>query len=232
MNVRIWLILPCIAGLLLGGRPSLKKARTPPPSPIDQMIHEAEQEKRNSPEPKASAGSLYTPRAPLANFTREFRAEGVNDLVTVLVSDHTSAVTNGTTNTQRKASSTGSVQIPLGKTLGNGLSTTISGNNQLQGQGTTLRNSTLTASVTVRVTHVLQGGTMVVEGMKQIDVNSEHQWVSIRGVIRAKDLTPANTVNSDQVANMELKVNGKGVINDYIRRPNLLYRILNGILPF
>ena len=73
---------------------------------------------------------------------------------------------------------------------------------------------------------------MVVEGMKQIDVNAEHQWVSLRGVIRAKDLTPANTVNSDQVANIELRVNGKGVVNDYIRRPNLLYRILNGIIPF
>ncbi|HEY3744391.1 MAG TPA: flagellar basal body L-ring protein FlgH [Bryobacteraceae bacterium] len=216
--------------LLSAGGPSLKKAKLPPPSPIDQMIHEAEREKREIPKP--SPGSLYSSRAPLANFTREFRAEDVNDLVTVLVSDNTSAVTNGTTNTQRKSSSTATFQFPLGQTLGNGLSTTLTGNNQLQGQGTTLRNSTLTASLTVRVTHVLPGGTMVVEGMKQIDVNSEHQWVSIRGVIRARDLTPANTVNSDQVADMELKVNGKGVVNDYIKRPNLLYRILNGMLPF
>jgi flagellar L-ring protein precursor FlgH len=211
---------------------AVKKPKSTPPSPIDQMIHESEQESRNRPTPKASPGSLYSPTARFANFTREFRAEGVNDLVTVLVSDNTSAVTNGTTNAQRKSSSAVTLQIPLGQTLGNGLSTTMTGNNQLQGQGTTLRNSTLTASVTVRVTHVLSGGTMVVEGLKQIDVNSEHQWVSLRGVIRPKDLTPANTVNSDQVADMELKINGKGVVNDYIRRPNLLYRILNGILPF
>jgi flagellar L-ring protein precursor FlgH len=231
MSSRI-LVTLLIAVRLVDGGASLKKVKSTPPSPIDQMIHESDLERLNPPSSTASAGSLYSPTARFANFTREFRAEGVNDLVTVLVSDNTSAVTNGTTNAQRKASSTATLQVPLGQTLGNGLSTTLTGNNQLQGQGTTLRNSTLTASVTVRVTHVLAGGTMVVEGIKQIDVNSEHQWVSLRGVIRARDLTAANTVTSDQVADMELKVNGKGVVNDYIRRPNLLYRILNGILPF
>jgi flagellar L-ring protein precursor FlgH len=196
------------------------------------MIHEAELKKKEA--PQASPGSLYSPTARFANFTREFRAEAVDDLVTVLVSDKASAVTNGTTNGQRKSSSTASMPTVLGQTLGplNGLTTTMTGNNQLQAQGTTERDSTLTATVTVRVTHVLPGGNLVVEGMKQVDVNSEHQWVYLRGVIRSKDLTPANTIQSDQVANMELRVNGKGVVNDYVKRPNLLYRILNGILPF
>ncbi len=227
------LILGLIPGLVLAGNP-VKKTKLPPPSLIDQMIHEAEQGGRTPAPAKASPGSLYSSAAAFANFTREFRAGSVDDLVTVIVSDKASAVTNGTTNTQRKSSSTGSITSLFGQTLGplNGLSTTMNGNNQLQGQGTTGRNSTLTATLTVRVTHVLPGGNLVVQGMKQVDVNSEHQWVSIRGVIRAKDLTPANTITSDQVANMELKVNGKGVINDSVRRPNVLYRILMGILPF
>ena len=218
--------------LALGG--GIKKTKTPPPSLIDQMIHESEQSGRNTAPVKPSPGSLYSAAAPFANFTREFRAGAVDDLVTVIVSDKASAVTNGTTNTQRKSSSTGSITSLFGQTLGplNGLSTSMAGNSQLQGQGTTGRNSTLTATLTVRVTHVLPGGNLVVQGMKQVDVNSEHQWVSIRGVIRAKDLTPANTIQSDQVANMELKVSGKGVINDSVRRPNILYRILMGILPF
>ena len=214
--------------------PAIKRTKTPPPSLIDQMIHEAEQTGRIPATPIASPGSLYSSGAALANFTREFRAGAVDDLVTVIVSDKASAVTNGTTNTQRKSSSTGSIGSLFGQTLGplNGLSTTMNGNNQLQGQGTTGRNSTLTATLTVRVTHVLPGGNLVVQGMKQVDVNSEHQWVSIRGVIRAKDLTPSNTIASDQVANMELRVSGKGVVNDSVRRPNVLYRILMGILPF
>ena len=215
-----------------GGGPP--KGKNPPLSLIDQMIHESELSGRMAVVAKASPGSLYTPSGPLSNFTREFRAGAVDDLVTVIVSDKASAVTNGTTNTQRKSSSTSGITSLFGQTLGaaNGLTTTMGGNNQLQGQGTTGRNSTLTATLTVRVTHVLPGGNMVVQGMKQVDVNSEHQWVSIRGVIRAKDLTPANTITSDQVANLELKITGKGVINDSVRRPNILYRILMGIMPF
>lgn len=234
MNVQL-LSAVLIASVSYGGSAvPLKKPKAQAPSLIDQMIHEAELKKRDLPGSQASPGSLYSITAPFANFTREFRAGAVDDLVTVVVADKASAVTNGTTNAQRKSSSTASIPTILGQSLGplNGLTTTMTGNNQLQGQGTTGRNSTLTATVTVRVTHVLPGGNLVVEGMKQVDVNSEHQWIYLRGVIRAKDLTPANTVQSDQVANMELRVNGKGVVNDYVKRPNILYRILNGILPF
>ena len=33
-------------------------------------------------------------------------------------------------------------------------------------------------------------------------------------------------------ADMEIRVNGKGIVGDAIRRPNLLYRLLLGVLPF
>src|SRR5580698_4036685 len=152
------------AGVVLARDPNLKKAKTTPPSIIDQMIHDAEQDKRDATGAHPTSGSLYSAR--FGNFTREFRAEGVNDILTVLISDNISAVTNGTTNGQRKASSTASVQAPIGPNLTAGLTATLTGNNQLQAQGTTVRTSTLTAALTVRVTHVLPGGTMVVEGMK------------------------------------------------------------------
>jgi flagellar L-ring protein precursor FlgH len=31
---------------------------------------------------------------------------------------------------------------------------------------------------------------------------------------------------------MEIRLNGKGIVNDAIRRPNFLYRLLLGLLPF
>jgi flagellar L-ring protein precursor FlgH len=51
-------------------------------------------------------------------------------------------------------------------------------------------------------------------------------------VVRPADITTANTVSSDKVADMEIHVNGKGVINDAIHRPNFLYRLVLGLLPF
>ena len=41
-----------------------------------------------------------------------------------------------------------------------------------------------------------------------------------------------NTVPSDRLAQLEVKVNGKGVVGDAIKRPFILYRLLLGLLPF
>jgi flagellar L-ring protein precursor FlgH len=108
----------------------------------------------------------------------------------------------------------------------------LSGESELQGQGETSRESVLTTTVSARVTHVLPNGNMVVEGSKDVMVNSERQLVAIRGVIRWNDLTPANMIRSDRIANLEIRVNGKGVVGDAVRRPNFLYRLLLGLLPF
>jgi flagellar L-ring protein precursor FlgH len=56
--------------------------------------------------------------------------------------------------------------------------------------------------------------------------------ITVRGVVRPYDLDPTNSVPSDRVAQMEIQVNGKGVIGDSIRRPWFLYRLLLGLLPF
>jgi flagellar L-ring protein FlgH len=79
---------------------------------------------------------------------------------------------------------------------------------------------------------VLPNGYLVVDAVKDVQVDSEHQLISIRGVVRPADITTANTVSSDKVAEMEIHVNGKGVINDAIHRPNFLYRLVLGLLPF
>jgi flagellar L-ring protein precursor FlgH len=79
---------------------------------------------------------------------------------------------------------------------------------------------------------VLPNGYLVIEGTKRVQVSSENQVVTVRGVIRPVDLTPTNSISSNQIAQMEIQVSGKGVIGDSVRRPNILYRILLGILPF
>ena len=79
---------------------------------------------------------------------------------------------------------------------------------------------------------MLPNGYLVIEGTKRVQVSSENQVVTVRGVIRPVDLDPTNTIPSNLIAQMEIQVNGKGVIGDSIHRPNILYRILLGILPF
>ena len=108
----------------------------------------------------------------------------------------------------------------------------LSGDQKLNGTGTTSRAATLTATLTARVVKVLPGGLLLIEGDKSIQVNSEQQAITVRGIVRTADISTANTVPSTQVADMEIRVNGKGVVGDAVRRPNILYRLLLGILPF
>ena len=96
----------------------------------------------------------------------------------------------------------------------------------------TTRSTTLTTNLTARVVRVLPNGFLVVEGTKNVQINQEWQTVTVRGVVRPADLTATNTVASDRVAQLDVKLDGKGVIKDAIRRPNFLYRLLLGVLPF
>jgi flagellar L-ring protein precursor FlgH len=103
---------------------------------------------------------------------------------------------------------------------------------ELDGQGNTSRQTAAATTLTGRVTHVLPNGFLVVEALKTIQINSEQQTVSVRGIVRPIDLSPFNSIRSDQIAQLEVRINGKGVVSDAVRRPFFLYRLLLGILPF
>ena len=155
--------------------------------------------------------------------------------MTILVAERASASATGNTKTARKSSTKAGVTSILGPTKLAGPLASLAGatgDTQLQGQGTTSRDSSFTATLSARVMHVLPNGYMSVEGVKELVVNAETQLVTVRGLVRPADLTPGNLIRSDRLANLEVRINGKGVVNDSVRRPNILYRILLGILPF
>jgi flagellar L-ring protein precursor FlgH len=171
----------------------------------------------------------------LTDLGSDVRAAHVDDLVTVLVSEHASAVASGITKTQRQSNTSNSVTALAGVTRAAGPwanLANVSGNTQLNGQGQTTRQTALTTTLSARVTQVLPNGYLVVEGAKDIQVNSERQTVSVRGIVRTVDLSPGNVVPSTSMADLEVRINGKGVINDAVRRPFFLYRLLLGLLPF
>jgi flagellar L-ring protein precursor FlgH len=90
----------------------------------------------------------------------------------------------------------------------------------------------LTTTLTAEVIAVLPNGNLVLQGQKEILVNSEKQIVTVRGIARPNDLSAVNSIASSQLARLEVHVSGKGVVEDAVRRPNILYRLLLGLLPF
>jgi flagellar L-ring protein precursor FlgH len=182
-----------------------------------------------------TAGSLWSSASEMADLGRDVRASRVNDLVTIVVAENASAVSSGTVKTSRASSANNSITSLVapkspGGAMANLLNTT--GSTSLDGQGTTTRTTTLNATLTARVVKQLPNGYLVVEGSKLVHVNGERQVVTVRGVVRPADLAVDNSIQSNRLAQMEVDIDGKGVVNDAIHRPFFLYRILLGLLPF
>jgi len=226
--------LALMLGTLLEAEKPKKKQVTPPQdSPLDQYVEAAH--RRAATALPESPGSLWSSPATLADMAADVRARSVDDIVTIVVSEQASAVATGQTKTSRSSNANASISsaafpsdanVPLSNLI------TTNSAQALAGDGTTSRTSTLSAILTARVVDVLPNGYLVIEGSKTTLVNSENQVITVRGVVRPADLSNGNTVQSGSIAQLELKINGKGVVNDAIRRPNIIYRILLGLLPF
>ena len=229
-----------LAGLVLAfsldAKPKVLKKLSPappPPSALDEYVNAAH--RRAATTPPESPGSLLTTPSTLTDLAADVRARSIDDMVTILVNENASAVATGQTKTSRSSTANAAVTSLAGPlstagALANLLN--LNSGQTLNGDGSTSRSTILTAELSARVVDVLPNGYLVIEGSKTTMVNSENQVITVRGVVRPNDLSNANTVQSGNIAQLELKINGKGVVNDAIRRPNFLYRLLLGLLPF
>jgi len=228
-----FIAIVCLVLCPLGAKDKKKKAPAQK-SPLDQYLGQT-YAKTNGVVQPTSPGSLWSPDSRFVSLAMDLRANRVGDIVTILVAENASAVASGNVKTGRQSTLSSSVNAAGGLTKAAGPWANLAGVNtqsQLNGQGATTRQTTITARVSAHVTQVLPNGTLVIEGVKHVQVNSEDQTILVRGIIRPVDVLVDNTVPSDRISEMEVRVNGKGVIADSIRRPFILWRLLMGILPF
>jgi flagellar L-ring protein FlgH len=224
-----WICLLAFAAAAFAGQ----KKGVPQPPPLDRFVVEANARTASAPAP--SPGAIWQPGARLSDSARDLRASQVDDIVTIQVVENASAVAKGTTKTQRASSLNASVTTLGGITRATGPLANlagVNGGNSVSGDGTTSRDMVISTTLTARVAAVLPNGTMLVESVKDLQVNSERQTITVRGIARPADISADNTVRSDRLAQLEVRVNGKGVVGDAIRRPFFLYRLLMGLLPF
>jgi flagellar L-ring protein precursor FlgH len=222
--VRLW--------ALWAGAALALAAREPEKTPLDEYVEEAS---GRTAWRRASPGSIYSEAGLLGDIAVDLRARRLDDIVTIVVADRASALTRGATSSSRKSAARSSVAALGGVTRAAGPLANLAdlgGQQQLQGEGETSRETALTTTISARVVAVLPNGNLVVEGTKDIWINAERQQVTVRGIVRWNDLDGRNRVGSDRLAHLEIRVNGKGVVGDAVRRPNFLYRLLLGLVPF
>lgn len=229
MKIKAIIMVILFAGLAAAEKPK----KQPEKSALDQTLEQiaaAQGTEHQTIQP----GSVWTSTALFSDLSADLRARRVGDIVTILVREKASAVSSGTVKTQRNSSlqasisAAGGITRPTGPLVNLAKAGTTSA---LDGQGATTRDTTLTASISTVVTQVLPNGSLVIQGTKNVKINTENQVLGLRGIVRPVDLSAGNMVSSDRVAQMDLQVNGKGVVGDSVKRPFILYRLLMDILP-
>lgn len=188
-------------------------------------------------------GSLWPGETSRNALYQDLRARNVGDIVTVVISEKTSAVKEASTSTARASNTDIALKKLLGIPLdfrmkdflgtGQPFSPEIeeSYDAEFDGSGTTKRSGELTATITTRVVKRLANGNLVIEGKKDTVVNNELQFVVLSGIIRPEDITDANTIRSDRISDARIEYSGRGVVADE-QSPGWMRRFLDNAWPF
>ncbi len=170
----------------------------------------------------------------MAGLSGDFRARHVNDLVTIQVVESMVAVGSADSNLTKKSTGVGSLTkfFGLDSKLPSWIDPTglvdTASDTSFKGGGVTNRKGVLSAVVTARVAEVLPSGDLVLEGVREIDINGDRQIVVLTGIVRPSDIGPTNVVLSPAVGQLRIRYFGRGLIKDNLK-PGWLVRILNKI---
>ena len=161
-------------------------------------------------------GSLFTNR----------KAHRVGDILTVFISESSSASSDAQTDTENKTE--------LGGEAGSGFLDFIplwgvTSENKYKGKGKTSRKGQLSAVMSVRITQILPGDQFRVEGTRSVTRNGEEDLLSLSGLVRSRDIGPDNTLPSSAIADAIIVYQGEGEVANG-QNPGILTRLVNWIL--
>jgi len=170
----------------------------------------------------------------MGNLFSGLRARNVNDLVTINVVERIAASGQADSNLNKSSNvnaSTGrvfGVDPKFAEWFDPTALARFQASSDFKGGGATTRNGELSAVITARVSEVMPNGDLVLEGVREVDINGDKQMVVMTGVVRPSDIGPGNVVPSTAVGQMRIKYYGNGLIKDNLS-PGWLVRIFNKV---
>ena len=221
------LVLAAGFGVVLGllAVPALaQQAPAPKRDDYDQVLERYLQAARAVP---ATPDNMWA-----AGLFSDLRARSVNDLVTVRVVENITASGSADSALDKKSSAAASVTKLFGAEtkfpgwLDPTSLAALGTNTGFTGSGATNRAGSLSAVITARVVEVLPNNDLVLEGIREVDINGDRQFIVLTGIVRAADVGPGNVVPSTAVGQMQIRYFGKGLIKDNLK-PGWLVRALN-----
>ncbi|MCU7893421.1 MAG: flagellar basal body L-ring protein FlgH [Candidatus Thiodiazotropha sp. (ex Ustalcina ferruginea)] len=196
------------------------------------------------PAPKGN-GSIYQAGYELAWF-EDIRARRVGDLLTVNLVESTQANKSASTTTAKSSNNSitnptlfGSPMqfnvpgfVPIANNKDAGLGFELASTHDFSGDGSASQSNALSGNITVSVIEVLPNRNLYVRGEKRIGINQGTEYVRVSGIVRPRDISPANTVASTRIADPTITYKGEGALAD-ANSMGWLSRFFNSVLsPF
>lgn len=193
---------------------------------------------------RAEASSLWNRGT--SSFFDDQRAENVGDILTVVININDDAQLRNSS--ERSRSGTQDLNSPaffgyggqINKVLpGVGADDLPTGGNIVDlgntsssaGEGSIRRNEAINLRVAALIIKELPNGNFVIAGRQEVKVNSELRELRVAGIIRPEDISTANTVGYDKVAEARITYGGRGQISQ-VQQPRYGEDFLDVILPY
>ena len=100
-----------------------------------------------------------------------------------------------------------------------GTSITSSGSNNFKGEVKSNASESFETMISVIIEQTYQNGNYYVKGSKEMLIDEQMQEIVISGVIRPYDISPDNSINSTQMANLKIMYRKDGEETDVLRVP-------------
>jgi len=176
---------------------------------------------------------------PIANLYTDQTVSRVGDIVTVIISINDKAQFDNATDRSKTASSS----LTSSWSYTRRASSSGSGSSQpnidlnanstssTQGQGNIDRQEQIQVSVAAVVTEVMPNGNLVISGSQEVRVNYELRQLTIAGIVRPTDISRANTVSYDRVAEARISYGGRGRLSE-VQQPSWGQELWDSLKPY
>lgn len=176
-----------------------------------------------------ASGSIYGGTG-VGLFATDRRAAQVGDILTVELSENFAASKSQGASTSK--SDDFGVNLPDVLT-GSFDDASLSGGtaSTFAGSGSATQSNSLTGRMSVTVVRVYPGGNLEILGQKKLTLNNGDEYIRLRGMVRPADISAENVVQSERIANAEIKYIGAGQIADSGKK-GWLSDAMSAISPF
>lgn len=156
----------------------------------------------------------------------DIKAHDIGDNLTVLIFEQTSATNRSQTKNEE------SFDGKIGGGPGGGVfdfiplfNISTESESNYDGKGQVRKNQTLRAKMTVTIVGKKKNNDLIIEGSRSIGIGPNTETMYLTGVVRRKDISSDNTIESYLIADATIKYDGVGPSQN-VTRPGIVSRLL------